>query len=65
MASIACLCGCGRIGRTRGLAIGCYNKVALQVKAGTTTWAKEIKAGRARDPKAPHERADKGMRGLA
>lgn len=43
----ACIRGCGRFRRSRGLCHVCYNGTMFQVHRGETSWAAEVGAGRA------------------
>jgi len=43
---MACLCGCGRAAYSRGLAATCYSRTHKRIKAGITTEAAEMAAGR-------------------
>ncbi len=44
--SIACLAGCGRVRFSRGLCPNCRHKLRKAIKAGFTTEALEMAAGR-------------------
>lgn len=46
MATTKCLCGCGRIARSRQLSRVCYMPLFLAVQRGETTWAQLEQEGR-------------------
>jgi hypothetical protein len=52
--------GCENQSTARGICIHCYNKLIRKIKAGKTTWAREVRAGRCKRSRTDTMPADIG-----